>query len=162
MVSPRTTTPTKRVTKLRHMKHIKAYDYNSILLARAVPLGTTVKTVYCTNFLELPFQPHCTLIYCISWGQDAVCYMTMLNVTVPTQWFVPKMELGSSGTSTILIGYKPIWQLLSESERPIAWHPLQDQKRYHESRRASDNSYINKKRCRWCQTSSTSVTGHYT
>ena len=66
MVSPRTTTPTKRVTKLRHMKHIKAYDYNSILLARAVPLGTTVKTVYCTNFLELPFQPHCTLIYCIS------------------------------------------------------------------------------------------------
>jgi len=114
---------------------------------------------YCSlhKFLVTCFLPHCNLRYPISWRQDLSCYMKMLSVTVPTQWFVLKMELGSSRTSTILIGYEPIWQLISESERPTAWHPLQDQKRYREGSGACDNWHINMKHCRWCQTSSTSV-----
>jgi hypothetical protein len=51
MVSPRITTPTKRLTKQGQVILVTAYDYNIILLAHAVPPSTTVNTVHCTNFL---------------------------------------------------------------------------------------------------------------
>jgi hypothetical protein len=112
-----------------------------ILLTHAFHPGTTVKTVYRRNFLEYHFHPYCIARAHITWGQDLVCYMTMLTVTLPTQWFVPKMELGSSGTYTVLIEYEPMWQFLSESERTIVWHPLQDERRHHEGSKACDNIY---------------------
>jgi len=51
MVSPTITTSTRRLTKQGQVKLVAAFDYNSILLRQAVPHGTTVNTVPCTNFL---------------------------------------------------------------------------------------------------------------
>lgn len=55
------------------------------------------------------------------------CVPWQCSVTWPIQWFVQKMELGSLGTSTIVIGYMPtLLRFLSGSERTITLHLLQD------------------------------------
>jgi hypothetical protein len=103
-----------------------AYNYESMLLAYADSPGITVSTVYWRKFLEHHLCPalQCKWPHCL-WSGSAEFHDNAQSHGL--YWLVQKMELGSSGTSTVLTRYMPMWLwLLLGGERAIALHLLQD------------------------------------